>query len=126
MTSSRHVGAAVASHEPTHSNTISIEARNECDTNADTCCLGANWIILHHTTRTADVYPNDKSYQPVENVPIVTGATAYDDPVSGATFILVINEGLFYGSKLDHSLINPHQIRANGIGFWDNPYDTPL
>ena len=117
------MSSAIASPEIPTSNTISIEARNECDTNADTCCLGANWIILHHTTRTADVYPYDKSYQPVENVPIVTGATAYDDPVSGATFILVINEGLFYGSKLDHSLINPNQIRANGIGFWDNPYD---
>ena len=25
--------------------------------------------------------------------------------------------------KLDHSLINPNQIRAFGIPFWDNPYN---
>ena len=30
---------------------------------------------------------------------------------------------LFYGDKLDHSLINPNQIRHNKINYWDNPYD---
>jgi hypothetical protein len=53
----------------------------------------------------------------------VSGATAYDDPVSGETFILVFHEPLYYGTKLDHSLINPNQVRAYGIPFWDNPYD---
>ena len=53
----------------------------------------------------------------------MSGATAWDDPTTGETYILVINEALYYGTKLDHSLINPNQIRAYGIGFWDNPYD---
>lgn len=97
---------------------------NECDTNADTCCLGTNFIVLSYTSRTADVYPYDKSYQPITNVPIVSGATAYDDIKTGTTYVLVINEGLYYGPKLGHSLINPNQIRQNGIHFWDNPYDT--
>ena len=57
------------------------------------------------------------------NVPIVSGATAWDDPVTGETLILVVNEGLYYGKKLDHSLLNPNQIRAYQVGFWDNPYD---
>ena len=35
----------------------------------------------------------------------------------------MINEALYYGTKLDHSLINPNQIRAYGVPFWDNPYD---
>jgi hypothetical protein len=96
---------------------------NECDTNADTCCLGKNFIVLNATYRTADVYAYDTSTQPIENVPIVSGGTAYDDPVSGDTFILVFNESLYYGEKLDHSLINPNQLRAYGIQFWDNPFD---
>ena len=75
------------------------------------------------TSRTADVYPYDSSYKPMVNVPIVTGATAWDDPHSGETYILIFNESLFYGPKLNHSLINPNQIRMNGIGFWDNPFD---
>ena len=65
------------------------------DTNADTCCLGKNFVILHHSYRTADVYAYDSSIKPVKNVPIVTGATAYDDAQSGDTFILVFHESLF-------------------------------
>jgi hypothetical protein len=61
---------------------VNTVAENECDTNADTCCLGRNFVVLHATYRTADVYAYDASIQPIENVPIVTGATAVtDDPV---------------------------------------------
>ena len=35
----------------------------------------------------------------------------------------MINEALYYGTKLDHFLINTNQIRAYGVPFWDNPYD---
>ena len=118
----RHVQAA----NPRHDNepTVNTSADNECDTNADTCCLGTNFVILHHTFRTADVYAYDSSIKPVENIPIVTGATAYDDPVTGDTFILVFHESLYYGTRLDHSLINPNQLRSYGIPFWDNPFDA--
>lgn len=95
----------------------------ECDTNSDTCCLGKNFIVSQYTARTADFYTYDLSYEPIENVPIVTGMTAYDDRKSGQTYILVFNESLHYGSKLDHSLNNPNQVRHNGINFNDNPYD---
>ena len=96
---------------------------NECDTNADTCVLGSNFVVISMTQRTADVYPYDKAYKPIANVPIVSGATAWDDEFTGQTYILVFNESLFYGTKLDHSLLNPNQLRAHGIGVWDNPYD---
>ena len=98
-------------------------AENECDTNADTCCLGRNFVVLNPTFRTADVYAYDTSIKPIENVPIVSGATAYDDPTSGTTYILVFHESLYYGERLDHTLVNPNQLRAYGIPFWDNPYD---
>ena len=52
----------------------------------------------------------------------MTGATTYHHP-NGEAFIIIINEALYYGDKLDHSLINPNQVRHNGVGFWDNPYD---
>ena len=101
-----------------------IVAANECDSNADTCCLGTNFIILKYSKRTADVYPYDKSYAPIHVVPIVSGATAYDDPTTGDTTILVVNEALYYGTKLDHSLINPNQFCHYGVPFWDNPFDS--
>ena len=80
-----------------------VTANNECDTNADTVCLGTNFVILNYTTRSADVYAYDKSIKPIENIPIVTGATAYDDTDSGKTTILVFHEALYYGKWLDHS-----------------------
>jgi hypothetical protein len=116
----RKISAAAASQVEPPPN---MTAQNECDTNADTCCLGKNFVILHYTTHTADVYAYDKSYKPLEGVPIVTGATAPDDRTNGLTYILLFNEALYDGTKLDHSLINPNQIRSYGIDFWDNPFD---
>jgi hypothetical protein len=113
------IGSSNTSHIEPAANTSAI---NESDTNADTCCLGKNFIPIGITNRTADVYPYDSAYAPITNVPIVSGATAYDHP-DGSTYILVFHESLYYGAKLDHSLMNPNQIRHNGVDFWDNPYD---
>ncbi len=101
----------VASYESTSNVSVPSEGTIsdcEADTNADTCCLGSSFLPIAFTNRTADVYPYDSSYQPVTNVPIVSGATAYDHP-DGNTYILVFHEALYYGSKLSHSLINGHK-----------------
>ena len=98
-------------------------ATNELDSNADTCCLGVNFIIMNMTERTADVYPYDPSYKPLHNVPIVTGATTVMNTANGRSFIMIINEALYYGKKLGHSLINPNQFRRYGTMVWDNPFD---
>ena len=120
VVSQRHIASYKTKIEEPPAGTI---CNNEADTNADTCCLGSNFLILNMTTRTADVYPYDDSYAPVANVPIVSGATAWTDPHDNITYILVFHESLYYGNKLKHSLINPNQLRHNGIDFWDNPYD---
>ena len=80
-------------------------------------------MVLEYTQRAADVYAYTKDLAPIVGVPIVSGATAWDDPITRQTYILVINEGLNYGNKLDHSLTNPNQIRNYGIPLWDNAYD---
>lgn len=49
---------------------------------------------------------------PVQAIPIVSGAAAYADN-NGITYILIINEALYYDWKLDHNLID----------YWDKPYD---
>ena len=95
-------------------------AENKADTNADTCCLGCNFIPVYYTNRTADVYPYNDAYETIENVPIVSGSTAYDHP-DGTTSILIFNEALYYGNQMKHSLINPNQVRYKGLDFWDNP-----
>ena len=73
--------------------------------------------------RTADVYPFDPSCKPFYNVPIVSGATMVTDGITGYSFIMVINEALYYGKKQDHSLINPNQLRCYETMVWDNPFD---
>ena len=81
-----------------------ITATNDCDTAADTCCLGPNFVVMEYTNRVADVYGYNLIQGPTKNVPIVTGATAYDCPHTNTTFILLFNESLYYGTQLDHSL----------------------
>ena len=53
----------------------------------------------------------------------MTGATTYLDPATRRSYLLIINEGLYHGTKLEHSLINPNQVRDVGIEVWDIPYD---
>ena len=83
----------------------------ELDSHADTCVLGCNFMPLSYTGRVCDVSPYNAEHGICEkNVPIVTGATAYTCQSSGQTFILVINEGLWFGSRLSHSLFNHPEV----------------
>ena len=75
------------------------------------------------TPRTVDVYPYNPSCKPLYNVPIVSGATTVTDSITGNSLIMIINEALYYGKKLDHSLINPNQLRCYETMVWDNPFD---
>ena len=60
----------------------------------------------------------------MDKIPIATVATAWSDEHTGQGFILIMHEVLFFGNDLDHSLINPNQIRHNGFHVYDNPYET--
>ena len=55
--------------------------------------------------RTANVYQYDTSYETMCNVSIIIGASTYTDINKGRYFIIVINEALYYGKKLnfDHT-----------------------
>ena len=96
--------------------------RMELDSHADTIVLGSNAIITQYTTRECDVSPYADTYEPIRNVPIVTGATAITSSNSGLTYILIFNEAIWMGDLLDHSLINPNQLRCHGVDVQDNPF----
>jgi hypothetical protein len=66
---------------------------------------------------------NADAYSPERDIPIVSAATAYTDQETGQTYILVINEGLWFGDKLTNSLLNPNQLRFAGTTVFDNPFD---
>ena len=69
------------------------------------------------------MYSYDTSYEPMCNVSIVTGASRYMNINTGRSFIIVINEALYYGKKLGHYLINPNQLQSYMTMFWDKPFD---
>ena len=99
-------------------------ARTEIDNHADTTCFGSNFTAIHFTGEQCDVSPFSNTYNAIKNVPIATAATAWDDPQTGETTILIFHQGLWFGDGLTNSLINPNQCRAHGIELNDNPFDT--
>jgi hypothetical protein len=67
------------------------------------------------------VSPFIGEYNPIEDVPVASVATAWDNPVDGSTVILVINEALYFGDRMEHSLLCPNQMRCNGVVVNDVP-----
>ena len=101
--------------------------RCEADTHADTTAAGANCIILEYTGKVCDVSPYTDTYESVKNVPIVNAATAWQSPLTGQTYILVMNEVLWMGDSMDNTLFNPNQFRHYGTKVQDNPVaESPL
>lgn len=105
----------------TRPNTI---ARIELDTRADTSCAGTSFHLEELTGQVCNVQPFSDAYAPMTDISVATCFTAYDDPDTGKTHILVFNETLWFGSSMDHSLMNPNQVRANGFVVSDDPFDS--
>ena len=91
------------------------------DSHADTVVAGANCIILNYTGKECDVSAYQDDYTPVQNVPIVTAATAWQSHETGQTYILVFHEALWMGDSMQDTLINPNQLRHYGTNVQDNP-----
>ena len=100
-----------------------IESRCELDTRADTCCADNNCRPIFFTGQQCDVNGFHDGFEAVADVPIATVATLWNEPFTGRGYILVLHETLYFGKNMDHSLINPNQLRDYGVAVYDNPYD---
>ncbi len=89
--------------------------RSKLDSHADTCCVGDNALVVSYHDRTVSVSPFLESLGTTEQVPIVTDAIAYDDPILLQTFIIIVHQALYFGDKLFHNLINPFQCWLNEV-----------
>jgi hypothetical protein len=96
---------------------------NELDTHADTFCAGKNFTPISFTGTLVDVSPYSSQYQPMKDIPIATVGTLWTHPQTKQDYILVVHEAIYFGDLLDHSLVNPNQLRHFGIQVSDNPYD---
>ena len=119
VSSVRRPAAAKAKKRPT---SLPTHGRIELDSHANTIVLGANCTILSHTGQSCEVMPYSDTYDAITDVPVVTGATLWTSPHEGEEFILVFNEALWMGDTLQHTLVNPNQLRAYGTTVQDNPF----
>jgi len=94
----------------------------EIDNHADTTCFGKNFRVISFTSEVCTVSPYLSEYDSINDIPICTAATAVDLE-SGETIILEFGQGLWFGERMEHSLINPNQCRSFGIRVCDDPTD---
>lgn len=122
-TSARNIRSSAA---PTISSQRAVEDKNfssrcELDSHADTTVAGRNCLLMNYTDRSCTVHAYNDDYDPLPDVPVVKAATGFTSR-NGRNYILVLNEALWM-PNLDHSLINPNQLRDYGVQVQDNPYD---
>jgi hypothetical protein len=104
-----------------------VHSQLEMDSHADTIVCGSNCLIMHYTGKECDVSPYTDAYEAIKSVPIVQASTAYDNPETGETTILILNEAIWMGEQMEHTLVNPNQLRAYGITVQDNPFaEAPI
>jgi hypothetical protein len=119
-TGARRLCREYATASTTKNNEI-LSCPAEFDSHADTCGVGATARIIEYTGQTVEVSGFASSMNSIKNVPIVRAALAYDDPSTGETLILILNQMLYFGDDLPHVLLNPNQLRSNGIVVDDIP-----
>ena len=117
---SKHRRTIASSKAKVHQNTT-VYGACELDSHADTIVAGKNCVILSYTGQECDVSPYRDDYESIKNVPIVNAATAWQSSITGQTYILVFNEAIWMGDHLDHTLINPNQLRSFGTKVQDDP-----
>ena len=124
LSSVHHPAASNAKRKPT---SLPTEGHMELDSHADTIVLGANCVILSHTGQRCEVMPYSDTYNAITDVPVVTGATLWTSPHDRDEFILIFNKALWMGNTLQHTLVNPNQLRAYGTTVQHNPFaSSPL
>ena len=112
------VVSAYASHPQRH-DLSADELRDGCllgiDSWADTSVVGRHAFIntfIDGKSVTAQGFAS--SLPSIKNIPIVNCNFAYDTG-DGKTYILELNNALFLGKDMEHSLICPNQCEDNGV-----------
>ena len=90
--------------------TVGHVTRNDMDTMVDTSCAGENWMALEYTGDMCDVFPYQEDYRAIKDIPVATCATMVRGE-DGTDILLIGHEMLYFGNKLNHSLLNQNQIR---------------
>jgi hypothetical protein len=96
--------------------------RCELDSHADTVVAGDNFRMIVDTGKHASVSGFTTELGGVKSIPIGSCATLYTCPTTGQFYNLVCHQSLYFRAKLGAaSLLNPNQLRFNGVGVFDTP-----
>ena len=102
----------------------------EIDNHADTTVLGDKCLVIHDFNRPVDV----NGYDPTsgsQECATITGATAYNQPVTRYTYMLVWNQAMHFNNLTNH-LLCPMRSIIQGVKinelpnflFTDPDYET--
>ena len=81
-----------------------------------------NWSVIEFTDIECNVNGFSNDLGSINKIPVATVGTLWVNPADGRHYILVMCKALYFDKYLDHSLINPNQIRMFlGDVVQDNP-----
>ena len=102
-----------------HASVASSKTNVELDSDADTCVVGDNCLVIHNCNRPVHVY----SYDPKDGhrrAKTVDAAVGYQDPQNGQKVILMITQTICIDGLVKH-LLCPMQCCLNGVRISEVP-----
>ena len=103
--------------------TDQTEGTTELDSHADTCVVGGNALQLTDYGVPVRVTGYDQT-QASKVYETVSAVVAYDHPVDGNTYMLVMNQAIMI-PQMNHNLLCPMQLRQNDVEVDEKPkYQT--
>jgi hypothetical protein len=93
--------------------------RCEMDSHADTFVAGSNTRLISTTGKVVNIHGFTTGVE-LKNVPIASIATVFTD-TNGNRILLVVHQALYLGDKHAGCLVNPNQLRSNGLAVHDCP-----
>ena len=100
-------------HQIPNPTTHDTMARIELDSHTDTNCAGKDMTILSYIGYNCNIIVFHYELKQMENIPLVTAVTAYDDSLSGNTVMLLFNQELWFGSIMGQYLIATNPFRSH-------------
>ena len=88
-------------------------ARTELDSHADSPVVGKYARIIWRTEKKVNVSGFTDELGDCVNIPVVHAAISYDDPYTGETSTLIVNNALYF-KNMEVNLIPPIMIRLTG------------
>jgi hypothetical protein len=96
------------------------QSATELDSHANMAVVGNGVLVISKSGMSATVTPFLSDIPPMEDVEIGDVAMAYDDPIRGTTYLLVMRNALLIPT-MDHNLLPPFLAREAGLKIDETP-----